>query len=274
MKWVQALTVESELTANPLSALRGRGGREVKMQFCSHLLCHFNLSGNLELSALENVEISDYLQPFSLPSPWLTRKQPWLCRLPSSMSLGTTLTCQALRSFSTCWPHAPAGLPSCPWQHWDWTPPSTHEDTQQPLPHARAAFSFPYTKLLWAPGGRSNISPGCVSQCHAHPHISGSVPPCSSLACPLGQRRPWSMKAMVISELSCHNPEPEHFVESVCSASLAVGNYIEKKIRISSKWNANSVCLRSNQFTFKRLHPRSADIHKRKTNKKKIHSEL
>lgn len=179
------------------------------MQFCSHLLCHFNLSGNLELSALENVEISDYLQPFSLPSPWLTRKQPWLCRLPPSMSLGTTLTCQALRSLSTCWPHAPAGLPSFPWQHWGWTPPSTHEDTQQPLPHARAAFSFPYTKLLWAPGGRSNISPGCVSQCHAHPHVSGFVPPCSSLACPLGQRRPWSMKAMVISELSCHNPEPE-----------------------------------------------------------------
>lgn len=178
MKWVQALTMESELTANPLSAPRGRGGRGVKMQFCSHLLCHFNLSGHLELSALENVEISDYLQPFFLPSPWLNGKQPRLCRLPSSTSLGTTLICRTLRSLPTYWPHAPAGLPSCPWQHWGWTPPSTHEDTQQPLPHARAAFSFSYTKLHCALGGRSNISPGCTSQCHAHPHISGSVLPC------------------------------------------------------------------------------------------------
>lgn len=58
--------MESELTANPLSALSWGGGEgwEVKMQFCSHLLYCFNLSDNLELSALENVEISGYFHSF------------------------------------------------------------------------------------------------------------------------------------------------------------------------------------------------------------------
>lgn len=42
-----------------LSLHQEEGRKEVKMHFCSHLLCHFNLRDNLEIPALENTEISD-----------------------------------------------------------------------------------------------------------------------------------------------------------------------------------------------------------------------
>ena len=178
------------------------------MQFCSHLLCHFNLSDNLELSALENVEIRDYSHSF-FPSLSMTKQKmimvlctPFLHQ--PLISLGTTLTCLTLEGVG---PSLLVGhvdfqvLPSHPRQHWGWTSPSTHGDTQQ---HSHVpGFPLPQAELHLAPGGHSNISPGCVSQRHAHPHVSASVPSCSSLAFGQHQDREGHGQRNSVVTLSC-----------------------------------------------------------------------
>lgn len=108
------------------------------MQFCSHLLCCFNLSDNLELYDLENVEIPDYSHSSFPPLSMLKQKMAMALCTPflhcPLIPLGTTITCQTFRGVD---PSPSIGhvdlqvLPSHPRQHWGWTPPSTQGDTQQ-----------------------------------------------------------------------------------------------------------------------------------------------
>lgn len=186
------------------------------------------------------------------------------------ISLGTTLICLTLRGVAPFPRIAHVDLqllPSCPRQHWGCSPPSMHEDTQQ---HSHMPG------LLFASPGQP---PSCSWWALQHfTRLRFSTPHsriilCAVLLLPglrpaLAQRRPWPEKPSGHIKLSCHNPEPGHLWK-VCTASLAVGNYIEKKIRISSNWNSDFIYFLSSKLYFQSLHPRVANIHLQKNKVKK-----
>lgn len=167
------------------------------------------------------------------------------------VSRGTTLTCRTLGGIDSS-PRIRHSdlqvLPQHPWQHW----------VGHLHPPIRTLNNIPTCQGSLFPS--SSQAPPCSWWALQHcsrlrfsmrrspsPIILYAILLLPGLWPALGQRRPWPKKLSGHVELSCHNWEPGH-LWNVCSLSLAVANYIEKKISISSNWNSSFIYFLSSKL--------------------------